>query len=160
MNFYSKISLIALLAIGQAQAYTAVLAAFVPFFNNGQVTVAQLPKFPEIPTPNFGIGDRVDNISDSLDRAAASIHYVGFWGAPAVNRLSNSINDLVYKGILSAGICATGVITAACGLGIITHTLLNDKAAKKPMKYTIGAGLAAIGIATVLCSNWLSGLRK
>lgn len=128
--------------------------------------MAALPALPQVSLPkvDLGVGQRVDNISESLDYAAYSIHYVGMYGAPAVNNLSKSVNNLVYngiyKGIQSAGICATGVIAAACGLGIITSTILNDTAKNKKTKYALGAGLSALGVAAIMGSNWLAGIKN
>lgn len=154
MNFRSKLIYFTLLA-------SLISSQGIYAYTGAAAVLAALPAIPQM---DLGVGKRVDNISESLDYAAYSIHYVGLYGTPAINGLSKSINNLVYngiyKGVKSAGICATGVIAAACGLGIITNTVLNDTAKNKKTKYAIGAGLSALGIATVMASNWLAGLTK
>lgn len=138
------LTFVSILSCGFTQTYVpaAVLAA--------------MPAIAKVPEVNLGIGDRVDKVTESLDYAAGSLYYVATAGKPAINNLSRSITDLVYKGFMSAGICAVGASLAACGLGIITHTILQDNAKKSRIKYAIGAGFAALGLTTILGSNWIT----
>lgn len=138
------LAFVSILSCGFTQAYVpaAILAA--------------MPAIGKVPEVNLGIGDRIDKMTESLDYAAGSLFYVAMAGKPALNNLSKSISDLAYKGFMSAGICAVGASVATCGLGIITHTILNDSSKKPRTKYAIGAGFTALGIATILGSNWIT----
>lgn len=127
-------------------------------------TISAKLELPSIIKPDLNVGQRVEDMTDAINWGAESISYLTDKGAPAINGLSKSIDTLVYegiyKGVKQAGICATGVLATASGLGIITHTILNDNAKNKKTKYALGAGLTALGIATVLSSNWIASLSN
>lgn len=151
------LAFLSILSCGFTQPY--VPAALLATMTKTYVPTALLGAIPalgKVPEINLGIGDRVDKVTESLDYAGGSLYYVAAVGKPALNNLSQSISDLVYKGFMSAGICAVGASVTACGLGIITHTILKDNAKKPRTKYAIGAGFAALGLATILGSNWIT----
>lgn len=102
-------------------------------------------------------------VVDSLNHVGSSINYVGRPETlQTLNDLSQSAKDLSTKGVKinteslkEITLCGVGAAAALSGIGIITYTALKDDAKNARTKYLVGVGLTALGITSVLCSNWL-----
>lgn len=104
------------------------------------------------------------SLAENTKWLSESINYVGRPETlQTLNDLSQSAKDLSTKGVKinaeslkQITLCSVGAAAALSGIGIITYTALKDDVKNAKNKYLAGAGLAALGIASVMCSNWLS----
>lgn len=103
------------------------------------------------------------SLSTNTKWLSESIKYVGREDVvKSLNNLAKSGNELTTEGIKinpdsikQIALCSTATIAALSGIAIITHTAFRDDAKHARTKYTVGAGLTALGILSVLSSNWL-----
>ncbi len=79
----------------------------------------------------------------------------------SLNGISAAANNLVTKGVYihwgllpEIGFCTLGCAASLCGLGLITHTALQDGQPNSTKKYSIGAGMIGLGIAAFFTSTF------
>jgi hypothetical protein len=114
-----------------------------------------------------GIIDSIHKNSKAFKYLGQGLYYIGRDRViDALNGIYKAADNLVKYGVTlhfgpheiipQIGFCTTGIIASACGLGVITHTALqNDQKDTKP-KYLAGASMLGLGIASLAVSSLFS----